>query len=91
MTDLILTLNASFPDYDFSNIKPNQFQKLKMADVRKNIRQNLSEFASQRSSPNFLDELWNAVNDVIDSIRGLSEDEMREVVNQMNKMLQKRS
>lgn len=66
MTDLILTLNASFPDYDFSNIKPNQFQKLKMADVRKNIRQNLSEFASQRSSSNFLDELWNAVNDVID-------------------------
>jgi len=66
MTDLILTLNASFTDYDFSNIKPNQFQKVKMADVRKNIRQNLSEFASQRSSPNFLEELWNAVNDVID-------------------------
>lgn len=66
MTDLILTLNASFPDYDFSNIKPNQFQKLKMTDVRKNIRQNLSEFASQRASPNFLDELWDAVNDVID-------------------------
>lgn len=66
MTDLILTLNASFPDYDFSNVKANQFQKVKMIDVRKNIRQNLSEFASQRSSPNFLDELWNAVNDVID-------------------------
>lgn len=66
MTDLILTLNASFPDYDFSNIKPNQFQKLKMVEVRKNIRQNLSEFASQRSTSNFLDELWNAVNDVID-------------------------
>jgi len=66
MTDLILTLNASFPDYDFSNIKPNQFEKVKMSDVRKNIRQNLSEFASQRSSPNFLEELWNAVNDVID-------------------------
>jgi len=66
MTDLILTLNASFPDYDFSNIKPNQFQKLKMVDVRKNIRQHLSEFASQRSSPNFLEELWTAVNEVID-------------------------
>lgn len=66
MTDLILTLNASFPDYDFSNVKPNQFQKLKMDDVRKSIYENLSEFASQRSSPNFLAELWNAVNDVID-------------------------
>lgn len=66
MTDLILTLNASFPDYDFSNVKPNQFQKLKMEDVRKSVHQNLSEFASQRSSSNFLEELWNAVNDVID-------------------------
>lgn len=66
MTDLILTLNASFPDYDFSNIKPNQFRKLQMRDVRKNIHQNLSEFASQRSSPNFLEELWNAVNAVVE-------------------------
>lgn len=37
-----------------------------MTDVKKNIRQNLSEFASQRSSSNFLEELWNAVNDVIE-------------------------
>jgi hypothetical protein len=66
MTDLILTLNASFPDYDFSNVKPNQFQKLKMEDVRKNIHENLSEFASQRSSPDFLEELWKALDDVID-------------------------
>ena len=66
MTDLILTLNASFPDYDFSTVKPNQFQKVKMADVRKSIHENLSEFASQRSSPNFLEELWDALNDVID-------------------------
>merc|ERR1712176_208446 len=66
MTDLILTLNASFPDYDFSNIKPNQFEKVKIVDVRRNIRQNLSEYASQRTSPNFFEELWNAVNDVID-------------------------
>jgi len=66
MTDLILTLNASFPDYDFSNVKANQFQKLKMEDVRKSIHENLSEFASQRSSPNFLEQFWNALNDVID-------------------------
>jgi len=66
MTDLILTLNASFPDYDFSNVKPNQFQKLRMDDVRKSIHEKLSEFASQRSSPNFLVDLWYAVNDVID-------------------------
>jgi len=69
MTDLILTLNASFPDYDFSNVKPNQFKKLSMEHVRKSIYEKLSEFASQRqneSSPNFLVDLWYAVNDVID-------------------------
>ena len=27
MTDLILTLNASFPDYDFGNVRPSHFQK----------------------------------------------------------------
>jgi len=69
MTDLILTLNASFPDYDFSNVKPNQFKKLSMEHVRESIYEKLSEFASQRqneSSPNFLVDLWYAVNDVID-------------------------
>lgn len=66
MTDLILTLNASFPDYDFSTVKHDQFHKLHMDDVRKSIYEKLSEFASQHSSPNFLDDLWCAVNDVIE-------------------------
>jgi hypothetical protein len=65
MTDLILTLNASFPDYDFSNAKPNQFHKLRMENVRKSIYEKLSELASQKS-PNWLVELWCALNDVID-------------------------
>lgn len=65
MTDLILTLNASFPDYEFSNVKPNQFEKLRLDVVRKRIYQNLSELASQKS-PNWLVELWCALNDVID-------------------------
>mmetsp|Transcript_18552 Transcript_18552/g.34539 ORF Transcript_18552/g.34539 Transcript_18552/m.34539 type:complete len:309 (-) Transcript_18552:1300-2226(-) len=65
MTDLILTLNASFPDYDFSNVKPNQFHKLAIGTVRKSIYERLSELASQKS-PNWLVELWCALNDVID-------------------------
>jgi len=28
MTDIILTLNISFPDYDFSNVKPSHFEKV---------------------------------------------------------------
>jgi hypothetical protein len=66
MTDLILTLNASFPDYDFSNVKPSQFEKLKIETVRKQIYERLSELASFKSQKDWLVEMWMAVNDVID-------------------------
>ncbi|CAJ1960095.1 unnamed protein product [Cylindrotheca closterium] len=46
MTDLILTLNASFPDYDFSNAKPQQFEKLSLARVQRSISERLSELAT---------------------------------------------
>jgi hypothetical protein len=65
MTDLILTLNASFPDYDFSNVKPDQFHKLRLETVRTSIYEKLSELAAQKS-PNWLVDLWFALNDVID-------------------------
>eukprot|EP00980_Cylindrotheca_fusiformis_P006958 scaffold1469_cov119-Cylindrotheca_fusiformis.AAC.2 len=48
MTDLILTLNASFPDYDFSNTKPQQFVKLSIGAVRRSIYERLSELATFR-------------------------------------------
>jgi hypothetical protein len=66
MTDLILTLNSSFPDYDFSNVKPNQFQKQKIDTVRKNIYAKLSELAAQQPNPNWLVEMWHSLNDVIE-------------------------
>lgn len=66
MTDLILTLNASFPDYDFSNVKPSQFEKLKIDAVRKQIYERLSELASFKPQKDWLVEMWMAVNDVID-------------------------
>jgi hypothetical protein len=65
LTDLILTLNASFPDYDFGNVKPGQFQKIastKIAISRANQR--LSELA-QKKSPGFLNLLWCSVDEVI--------------------------
>lgn len=80
MTDLILTLNASFPDYDFSNAKPQQFEKLSIETVRRSIYERLSELASYNSKRrmssrnnnnnnhhrDWLMELWMAVNDVIE-------------------------
>lgn len=66
MTDLILTLNASFPDYDFSNIKPSQFEKLELQKVRKQIYERLSELASFKTQKDWLVEMWMAVNEVID-------------------------
>jgi biotin carboxyl carrier protein len=67
MTDLILTLNASFPDYDFSNVKPSQFEKLTVSAVRHQIYERLSELATFKNpQQDWLLELWTAVNDVID-------------------------
>jgi hypothetical protein len=66
MTDLILTLNASFPDYDFSNAKPSQFEKLPIQTVRDRIYERLSELAAFKSQEDWLVELWTAVNDSID-------------------------
>eukprot|EP00529_Nitzschia_sp_RCC80_P021611 CAMPEP_0113453998 /NCGR_PEP_ID=MMETSP0014_2-20120614/7641_1 /TAXON_ID=2857 /ORGANISM="Nitzschia sp." /LENGTH=394 /DNA_ID=CAMNT_0000345399 /DNA_START=291 /DNA_END=1475 /DNA_ORIENTATION=- /assembly_acc=CAM_ASM_000159 len=67
MTDLVLTLNASFPDYDFSNVRPSQFHKADLATVRKTVFDSLSELAAQKESesPNFLVKMWSAIDDVI--------------------------
>ena len=62
---MILTLNSSFPDYDFSNVKPGQFHKLSLDEVQKNVYANLSELASQKSA-NWLVEMWSALNEVIE-------------------------
>ncbi len=67
MTDLILTLNASFPDYDFSNIRPSHFAKLPSQNVAINrTNEKLAELTTNRNQgANFLTKLWSAVNDVI--------------------------
>jgi len=67
MTDLILTLNISFPDYDFSNVKPSHFVKMASCTSAINrTNENLSELSdTELVGKNFLCELWNAVNDVI--------------------------
>lgn len=68
MTDLILTLNASFPDYDFGSIKASDFTKVKVASSMSTINNRLSEWARSEHSgagENVLQELWKAVNESI--------------------------
>lgn len=67
MTDLILTLNSSFPDYDFSNTRPSHFSRLPSPRIALNrAGDKLSELAA--SSPdkaNLLSQIWLAIDDVI--------------------------
>ena len=68
MTDLILTLNASFPDYDFSTVRSSHFARLPtytMAVTRTNEK--LSEFAATTpfKGVKFLSKLWKDIDDAI--------------------------
>mmetsp|Transcript_15681 Transcript_15681/g.24405 ORF Transcript_15681/g.24405 Transcript_15681/m.24405 type:complete len:203 (+) Transcript_15681:180-788(+) len=65
LTDLVLTLNASFQDYDFSLVKPSQFHRVDNPQVAMNIINNhLAEYASSNKTT-FLPSLWDAVDEVI--------------------------
>jgi hypothetical protein len=67
MTDLILTLNASFPDYDFSNVRPSHFSRVPSTIAVNRTNEKLSELAAcTPQGANFLPQLWNSIDDVID-------------------------
>lgn len=74
MTDLILTLNTSFPDYDFSNIRPSHFARLPSPNVAiSRTNERLSELTSSyNKGTDFFRQLWNAIDDVI----GVNESEV---------------
>ncbi len=69
MTDLILTLNASFPDYDFSNVRASHFAKLTRAEVVDSVNQRMMQWAMQQSpssSPSaVLNDMWKSMDHVI--------------------------
>ena len=67
MTDLILTLNASFPDYDFGAVKASDFTKVSVRSAVAAINNNLSEWArnQQSASKNALEDLWEAINESV--------------------------
>ena len=71
LVDLIATLNASFPDHDFSNLRPEQFCREAGAQfaVRACAR-HLAELATAErfrapGGGEFLDELWAAIEEAI--------------------------
>lgn len=65
LTDLILTLNHSFPDYDFATASALDFTVCPLQTVVQRINERLSELAVQRDDACFLSNLWMAVDKVI--------------------------
>jgi len=65
ITDLIFTLNASFPDYDFSLVRPDQFQKETVVPLIMNkVNAYLAEVAEAHKQ-NLLNEVWSSIDEAI--------------------------
>ena len=63
LIDLISTLNASFPDYDFSNAKTADFvPQSSLTYVLQRVNSYLAEITVHNST--FLDEMWRTVDEV---------------------------
>ena len=66
MTDLILTLNASFPDYDFGDAQTSDFVTLSTTEAIRRINDKLSEFAATTDAgQHFLPRMWNAMDEIL--------------------------
>jgi hypothetical protein len=65
LINLICTMNATFPDYDFSGLKPDQFTREHLGVVINAVNNNLSEIVFKQS-PGFMEELWGAIDQEID-------------------------
>jgi len=64
LVDLILTLNNSFPDFDFATTKPEQFHIIQnLQQVMQTVNSYLAEIEVE--NPNFLTRMWTAIDDVI--------------------------
>ncbi|CAE7551989.1 Maf1, partial [Symbiodinium microadriaticum] len=63
LIDLISTLNASFPDYDFSTATPDSFVQRDLKFMLQNVNSYLAELTASNGS--ILEELWRAVDEVI--------------------------
>lgn len=65
LVSLISTLNHSFPDYDFRELKPSQFEQERIQNVIPTLNQQLLNLADH-SRPGMRNEFWSAVDEIID-------------------------
>mmetsp|Transcript_19079 Transcript_19079/g.48234 ORF Transcript_19079/g.48234 Transcript_19079/m.48234 type:complete len:247 (-) Transcript_19079:172-912(-) len=65
LINMICTMNATFPDYDFSSLKPDQFKRENLGYVVNSVNLNLNEIVEKQNA-SFLDELWGAIDQEID-------------------------
>eukprot|EP00604_Paraphysomonas_vestita_P001216 CAMPEP_0174818396 /NCGR_PEP_ID=MMETSP1107-20130205/1063_1 /TAXON_ID=36770 /ORGANISM="Paraphysomonas vestita, Strain GFlagA" /LENGTH=253 /DNA_ID=CAMNT_0016030173 /DNA_START=62 /DNA_END=823 /DNA_ORIENTATION=+ len=63
LIDLISTLNASFPDYDFSTANPEVFIQRDLKSVLHTVNASLAELTA--SNPTVLEEMWKLIDEVI--------------------------
>jgi hypothetical protein len=56
-------MNSSFPDYDFTETHPDCFHVMKESEVMHTVNSYLGEISMTK--PNFLINLWQAINDVV--------------------------
>jgi len=65
LIDLIATMNASFPDHDFSGLRPEQFTREPNVNmVIASVNKHLAPLREAYNST-FLEELWLAIEQVI--------------------------
>jgi len=65
LIDLISTMNASFPDHDFSSLRPEQFLKVPSATtVMASVNTHLAELSETYNS-SFLEDLWMSIEGVV--------------------------
>jgi hypothetical protein len=64
LINLITTMNASFPDYDFSAVKPEQFQKEDFRIAINAINRNLAELIEAENG-GFVEKMWESIAESI--------------------------
>eukprot|EP00511_Aplanochytrium_stocchinoi_P005510 CAMPEP_0204823248 /NCGR_PEP_ID=MMETSP1346-20131115/1325_1 /ASSEMBLY_ACC=CAM_ASM_000771 /TAXON_ID=215587 /ORGANISM="Aplanochytrium stocchinoi, Strain GSBS06" /LENGTH=243 /DNA_ID=CAMNT_0051949815 /DNA_START=1083 /DNA_END=1814 /DNA_ORIENTATION=+ len=64
LINLICTMNASFPDYDFSTLKPEQFLKENLGMVVNSVNTRFAEIV-ETINKGFLKQLWSVIDQVI--------------------------
>ena len=66
LISLITTMNASFPDYDFSNLRAEQFERELSPHTAVTALNSLFLAALDSQQPGIRDEFWAAVGETVD-------------------------